>query len=269
MPQLLYDIHLLSLSSTLPLVSRHLHSVFTHSSPHHKARFLAASHPRSTLQHATRYPICSLPVIHALERIKTLWDNRPGHKLRCPELPRRLLKGLGASATATTQPITGADDWDTTRLPVIEYLLDKYQASANSRNGYFLARAVLARHLPFVNLLLRHDADPSLNDGYAVNVAIGTGDIALVKLLMEREPDPRPTEELEVAEEGEVDGRRKKKKKRRRESDGGGGGGGKRRKVQDRCKATSKMLEVATKEENWEMVTYLQSKGESAGLGDN
>jgi len=144
-------------------------------------------------------------------------------------------------------------------------LLDKYQASANSRNGYFLARAVLARHLHFVKLLLRHDADPSLNDGYAVNVAISTGDIALVKLLLEREPDPRPTEELEVVEDGEGDGRRKKNKKRRRESDGGGGG--KRRKVQDRCKATSKMLEVAMKEENWEMVTYLQSKGESVGLG--
>lgn len=146
---------------------------------------------------------------------------------------------------------------------MIEYLLEKYQASANSRNGYFLARAVLARHLPFVELLLRHDADPSLNDGYAVNVAIGTGDLALVKLLMEREPHERPTEELEVAEavDGDGDGqRRKKKKKRRRESDGGGGS--KRRKVQDRCKATSRMLEVAMKEENWEMVTYLQSKGE-------
>lgn len=246
-----------------------------------------------------------------------MWDNRPGHKLRCPELPRRLLNGLGAAASgargdegvrhaghassdkhtkhttstssarqhqphahhqatsdaghsagstphATTLALAGIDDWAGTRLPVIGYLLDKYHASANSRNGYFLARAVLARHLPFVELLLRHDADPSLNDGYAVNVAIGTGDIALVKMLMERNQDARPTEELEVAEAEVEDGRRKKKKKRRRESDGGGGG--KRRKVQDRCQATSKMLEVAMKEENWEMVTYLQSKGEYSRL---
>ena len=144
---------------------------------------------------------------------------------------------------------------------MVEYLLDKYSASANSRNGYFLARAVLARHLPFVKLLLGHDADPSLNDGYAVNVAIGTGELALVKLLIEREPEPRPTEELH-ADDGvdNGDGRKKKKKKRRRESDGGGGG--KRRKVGQRCKATSKMLEVALKEENWEIVTYLQAKGE-------
>jgi len=82
---------------------------------------------------------------------------------------------------------------------------------------------------------------------------------------MERDPDPRPTEDLEAAEEVEGNGRRKKKKKRKRECDGGGGG--KRRKVQDRCKATSKMLEVAMKEENWEMVTYLQSEGESFSSG--
>ncbi len=144
---------------------------------------------------------------------------------------------------------------------MIEYLLGNYHASANSRNGYFLARAVLARNLPFVELLLRHDADPSLNEGYAVNVAIGTGTLALVKMLIEREPEPRPIDEPEAEDGAEGDGGRKKKKKRRRESDGGGGG--KRRKVRDRCKATSKMLEVAMKEENWEMVTYLQSKGRS------
>lgn len=250
--QLLLDIHLLSLSSALPFVSRHLHSLFSNSSAHHRAQYLAAAHPRSTLQHAVRYPICSLPVVHALERIKSLWDNRPGHALRCPELPKRLLKGLGATSPAA------AEVWRSRHLPMIEYLFDRYGSSANSGKGYFLSRAVLARNRPFIELLLAHDADPALNQGYAVNLAIGTGDLGLVKLLMEKEVHTRPKDEdVDTTEQGGKKG----KKKRRRESDGGGGG--KRRKTEDRCKATSKMLEVAMKEENWEIVTYLQSKGKS------
>lgn len=149
-------------------------------------------------------------------------------------------------------------------MDLITYLLSHYHASANSHDGYPLARAVFARHVPLIRLLLRYGADPGLKDGWAVTTAIGNGDGELVRMLLEREEPGREDgggeEEEEEGGEGEmVDGKGLGKgKKRRRE---GGGGGGKRRKMEDRCKATKGMLETAIKEKQWRIVEYLTAKG--------
>ncbi|GAA5871949.1 hypothetical protein JCM8547_006198 [Rhodosporidiobolus lusitaniae] len=238
--ELLLHIHLLSLSSALPTVSRHLHALFAGSSPYHRARFLLLRHERKTLSHAVKYPICSLEVIHVLER----FAGAKKRKLKCPQLPRRVVMGLGSK---------GGD----VDLPLITYLLERYGADPNSKKGYPLARAVFARHLPLIRLLLKHGADPSLKDGWAVTTAIANGDGDLVKLLMEREPDREEVggEAEEVVVMGK-DG--KSAKKRRRDSTGGGG---KRRKMEDRCKATKEMLETAVKAKQWAIVDYLTAKG--------
>ncbi|GAA6042499.1 hypothetical protein JCM8097_003060 [Rhodosporidiobolus ruineniae] len=243
--ELILHIHLLSLSDTLPYVSRHLRAVFASTSPFHRARFLLRKHDHKTLKHAVQYPICTLSVIHVLEQHALAAKKR----LKCPQLPRRVVKGLGTK---------GGGQVD---LPLIQHLLERYSASPNSQGGYLLARAVLAKHLPLIRLLLKHGADPALGDGWAVTHAIAGGDMGLVKLLMEHEPE---RDEADEAAEGEEVVLRDKgggngvAKKRRRSS---GGGGGKRRKVEDRCKATKEMLETAVKAKQWAIVDYLTAKG--------
>lgn len=235
--ELLYLIHVYDASPTLPLVSSHLATLFSASPSSHRAAYLIARHPRSTLSHAVKYPICDLPVIRALER----QSKRP---LKCPELPRRLAKSLAAS--------TGPE----ADLPLIMYLLQTYGASPNSHGGYFLARAVFAKCLPLVNLLLSYGADPGLKKGWAVVAAVGHGDISLVKLLLERESGETGGETDYIEREGG--------KKR---SPGGEGGARKRRKMEERCRATSEMLEAAVKNQKWAIVDYLTARGEEDCTG--
>ncbi|TKA52349.1 hypothetical protein B0A53_04817 [Rhodotorula sp. CCFEE 5036] len=241
--ELLYDIHLTSLSSALPVLSRYLRQVFTATSPYHRARYLYLRHDRKTLAHAVKYGICNLDVVHALEK----QASARGKKLKCPQLPRRLVKGVGR--------IAGKDPTEVD-MPFIAYLLDRYSASPNSHDGYPLARAVFARHLPLIRLLLAHGADPGLKDGWAVTTAISHGDFDLVKLLMEpgseRTDEPLSDDVVLVAKGSRT------AQKRRRDSDGGGG---KRRKMEDRCAATSIMLETAVKSKQWAIVDYLTAKG--------
>lgn len=212
--------------------------MFSYSSSTHRASYLLARHPRSTLSHAIKYGICTLPVLHELERLSAAQGKK---KLKCGELPRRLVKGLGQGEEVD--------------LPMMEYLLGEYEASPNSKKGYFLARAVVARHDPLIRLLLSHGADPGMKDGWTVVQAIGLGDLALVKLLMEREAVTGGCEEVEELEVVEIG------KKRRRSSEGGGG---KRRKMEERCRATDAMLEAAVRAEKWDIVHYLRSKGKHA-----
>ncbi|GAA5831941.1 hypothetical protein JCM11251_002759 [Rhodosporidiobolus azoricus] len=248
--ELLLHVHLLSLSSHLPYVSRHLHSIFASTSSFHRARYLLLRHDRKTLSHAVKYQICTLDVIHALERLAFA----EGKRLKCPQLPRRVVRGLSSK---------GGDEERAVDLPLITYLLENYGASANSHNGYPLARAVFSRHIPLIRLLLRHGADPSQQDGWAVTTAIANGDAHLVKMLMEREPEREEDAEEAGGGRDEVVLREKegvngaKKRKKRRES----GGGGKRRKMEDRCKATKEMLETAVKAKQWGIVDYLTAKG--------
>ncbi|KAL8283914.1 hypothetical protein RQP46_005346 [Phenoliferia psychrophenolica] len=242
--ELLYSIHHLSLSSTLPQVSSHLHLLLSHSSPYHKASFLALRHPKRTLAHAIKYPICTLPVLLALERLSTTSTGKKRKPLRCTELPKRLVRAVDAELD----------------LALLTHMLEAYGSSPNSHKGYFLARAVLANHLPLIRLLLAHGGDPALKDGWAVNAAIGRGDLPLVRLLMEREV----VRDAIGEEEGEDEVKGAKGKKRRRTS---GGGGGKRRKMEDlRCEPTSGMLEAAVRGQQWAIVDYLTARGAKPNL---
>ncbi|GAA5907049.1 hypothetical protein JCM8208_004499 [Rhodotorula glutinis] len=263
--ELLMHVHLLSLSHTLPIVSRHLRATFASTTPHHRARFLFLRHDHKTLSHAIKYPICTLDVVHALERLAKL----RGKRLKCSTLPRRLVKGLGKTGAAKGSGKGGGKPDGDVDLELITYLLDTYHASPNSHDGYPLARAVFARHLPLIRLLLQSGANPALKDGWAVTTAIANGDADLVKLLMEREVER--DDEDDSADEGPLHevvlerGGGKASKKRRRDS---GGGGGKRRRVAmgDRCRATKEMLETAVKAKQWGIVDYLTAKGAPPSL---
>ncbi|GAA5836888.1 hypothetical protein JCM9279_007690 [Rhodotorula babjevae] len=258
--ELLMQVHLLSLSHALPCVSRHLRAVFSATTPHHRARFLYLRHDHKTLAHAIKYPSCTLDVVHALERLA----KSRGKRLKCSTLPRRLVKGLGKSGGGKVGSDGADQNDDAIDLELIAYLLDTYKASPNSHDGYPLARAVFARHLPLIRLLLEYGADPALKDGWAVTTAIANGDADLVKLLMEREVErddaEGPLHEVVLEREGG-----QSSKKRRRDSSGGGG---KRRRVAvgDRCRATKEMLETAVKAKQWGIVDYLTAKGAPPSL---
>lgn len=266
--QLLYSIHLFSLSSSLPYTSRHLHQIFTHATIHHRAMYLTLSHPRKTLQQAILYPLCTLPVLHALERIAKTRKKI----LSCKELPSRLFK---VTQLSRPNPRPEASPVD---LPLITHLLTHYSADPScveTNPGYPLARAVLGRHLPLIRLLLSFGADPSLGDDgepVAVMVAIKRGDLEVVKMLLEREVVREEAVSEEEKGEGEVEAEIERKiegragKKRRRSSSGGGG---KRRRTdqpKERTSATPEMIAVAisgkSRAKRRPMVDYLTSRGE-------
>lgn len=196
--------------------------------------------------------------------------------LNLEELPRRLIKYLKNSSTASNSFQVD--------LPFIYYLLSHYHSSPNSQKGYWLAKAVVERHIPLTKMLLRFGGDPSLKGGYAVILAIGNKDLDMVKLLLERggeiedDRDEVPIfeqtgfdEEEKLESEVQISGG-----KRSRSSLGGTGSPEKvkvkRRKIaatNARCPATPEMLEVAAKAKEWTIFKYLVSRGLSFVLFPN
>ncbi|GAA5827061.1 hypothetical protein JCM5353_001856 [Sporobolomyces roseus] len=281
--ELLLDIHLLSLSSSLPQVSRSFHQLFSTSSTFHKASYLILRHPsHKSLSHAIRYPICTLPVLESFERIHSI---RGVGKLKCRQLPRRLFSSLTPSPSPSQSN-------PNRHYTLIQYLLEEYQASPNSHTGYPLARAVFAGDLKMIQLLLKHGADPGLKQGWAVVTAIMSGStgtstsqegqegegkgtrLELVRGLIERGyPLPYPPQEEEKRESLGNDrkekkhGKKQKKRKRvREEDDDSSKKNHKKVKFEDRCKPTAEMLEIAVKTKQWDIVDYLTKKGATPNL---
>jgi hypothetical protein len=148
-------IHLYSLSSSLPYVNHHLLSIFQSSSSTHRARYLIQStNSHSILRESIQYPVCDVDVVRAIERIAG--NDR---KLDLEELPKRLFKGLTKSIAVRPEFDDSVD------LPLFTHLLSSYNVSPNARKGYALARAVYARHLPLVRLLLAFGASPDRSEG--------------------------------------------------------------------------------------------------------
>jgi hypothetical protein len=165
----------------LPLVSRRLYRLF-HSSVVHKVEYLYARNSDTkdaskTLARSARYPICTQPVLAALER-RLLARRKPGEEVKsalvCRDLPRRLFRRVGKG---------GRDNLDVD-LDFVTHLIDHFGASPNSHSGYALARAVRARHWPLMELLLDRGADPQLNAGMAITQAASQGNLALVQRLL-------------------------------------------------------------------------------------
>ncbi|GAA5968988.1 hypothetical protein JCM3765_002275 [Sporobolomyces pararoseus] len=265
--ELLLHIHLLSLSSALPHLSRSFRALFSSTSPYHKASYLLLRHPaHKTLSHAIRYPICTLPVLQTIERIN---KEKKGKKLKCPQLPRRLFSRLSPSQHSTNPSLD--------HLSLIQYLLKEYKASPNSHTGYPLARAVYSGDFELIRVLLDNGADPGLKEGWAVVTAImkgsddKAGGLAMVRALIERDyplPIPRSDRSEESTTGGGTfhsDGPQKKKRKRdkteRVESSPA-----KRVKLEDRCKPTPEMLETAVKYKQWDITDYLTKKGATPNL---
>ena len=91
-------------------------------------------------------------------------------------------------------------------------------------------RAVQARNIPIVRLLLVHGADPKKRENLAVMIAIQSKELSLVKLLVERD------ERLKSS------------------------GSGKRRKLEDRVAVTTAMLTVAVKTKATDIAEWLMQE---------
>ncbi|KAL1672884.1 hypothetical protein EV122DRAFT_283524 [Schizophyllum commune] len=219
--ELLYEVQLFSLSSTLPLTCKRLHSVFKCAPASYQAQYLlgrvCSSRDSEILTRALRYPVCSEAVLDIvckaliLERI----PQRP------PELPKRLFRGLDPSKISRRK-------WTDRHypLPFLRHMIAclPLKPDCNAHHGYALTRAVHAQFIPLVAFLLEHGASPKHKNGMAVQVAIRQRNLPLVRMLLERE---------------------------------GGSQKGKRRRMEDRTPVTKEMLRVAVKSDARDIVDYL------------
>lgn len=206
---------------------------------------------------------------------------------RSIDIPKRLFRNLTSSPSPSSSispsmnastPITSSSSPSTTfeseDLPLLLHILTHLQGNPNSNKGYALAKSVLSRCRPLVEVLLEHGADPSIKDYMAVMLAVGRRDLDIVKLLIERQDDsfsfPSSSSSDKSLALGAIQsismptsGGNGSKKRRR-----GGGGDNerispKRRKLDDRIQVTSEMLELAVKLEYEPLIQFFMSKGES------
>jgi hypothetical protein len=242
----LVQIHFDSLSPSLPIASRTLHAQLSNPPPTLAARYLLALHgparssrskavtypipPKDLLLRCLRHGICTLPVVHALERLFPILyplpplpppalsspssspplepTPRPPPRLYLFELPKRIFRHPNLPPP--------------TLIPLLDHLFREYSPDVSSHKGYALCTSVLQhpRSLELTRYLLSKGADPAANDEYAVRLAVIKKDLGLVKLLIEPEED----DETKV---GTVKN-----------------SNGKRRRVQDRMQVTEKLCEL-------------------------
>ena len=139
------------------------------------------------------------------------------------KLPKRLFRSLS--------PSKGTGSTDASVQAFVEYLFQlRPGPDPNSHDGYALVRAVQARNIPVIRLLLTHGAKPEKRENLAVMIAIQSKELSLVKLLVEREERPKSS------------------------------GFGKRRKLEDRVAVTAAMLTVAVKKQATDIAEWLMQE---------
>lgn len=226
--------------------------------------------------YALRYPICTLPVLEALLRVpgnpEKAFDVQTAERSEAgtlPQLPRRLFKSLtpktasessqttnvvarpSSSRNILTGPPRGfqfaASDWSNTDdpLPILRVLHTNPRISSprgQDYDGYPLNNAVQAGFRQLVRFMLTQGANPALQEGISVLIAVSRKDLACARMLIER------TEDGDEVEEGSKPVSRP--------------GSHKRRKLEDRVPVTAQMLRTAIKHDARDIVDYLMKEKE-------
>ncbi|KAJ6494671.1 hypothetical protein C8R47DRAFT_1176304 [Mycena vitilis] len=234
--ELLYEVHLYSLSTALPITSRRLYTIFNAAPSSFRAQYILShlepgtAHLSDVVSKILRFPLCSETVLDAVPEVEALPAGggfAVSAPTAAPELPRRLFRLLGPRKDREYSE-------DDAPLPLLRYLYTSPRIAppnANSHEGYALTRAVHAEFVPLIRLLLEHGASPRHKRGLAVLVAVRLKKLSLVRMLLER---------------SEPAGRR----------------GVKKRRLEDRMEVTSEMLKVAVKAKARDIIEYLtQEKG--------
>ncbi|KZP31698.1 hypothetical protein FIBSPDRAFT_1037269 [Athelia psychrophila] len=186
--ELLYEIQLLALSPSLPVISRHMQAVFRGTTPLYRAEYLMGRQFHHDIEpdQVLRYPLCSQAVLpHIMPMLREDLNGVPAG-LIIFRLPKRLFRPL-APLSDLAKPRTES----THPLPLLKrmyYTADFARLDPNAYDGYALTRAVHANFVPLIRFLLALGADPGARDGLAVVIAIRRRDLALVRMLFERVP---------------------------------------------------------------------------------
>ncbi|KAG6879690.1 hypothetical protein C0992_012988 [Termitomyces sp. T32_za158] len=230
---LLYEVQLHALSESLPITSRRIYDVFRSSPASFRSQYLLGrafarglQDMASILTKILRYPICTAEVVEQL--LPLLAEGGSDVKASKFDIPKRLFRSLA--------PKSGSINWKGQEppLPFLQYLFNSPgipKLDVNSNGGYALTKAVHAKFIPLIKLLLDNGAKPQCKDCLAIFVAIRQKDLALVKILIERD-DSTYTHRL-------------------------GTGKRKRRKLEDRVTVNSAMLKAAVKCDARDIVDYL------------
>ena len=189
----------------------------------------------------------------------------PHHPRSMVEIPKRLFRSLPSTCPPSStwglaSSFATQDTFDITSLPMLTHLLVVLKANPDSHGGYPLAKAVLARHLPLITLLLGHGADPDIKESMSVMLAIGRNDLEVVKMLIERDHDAfeqnasQPPEYSEDIPDESSSGKKRSwpslspiRHKRRR--------------LEDRLPIRSAMLELAVRQHCQPIIAYFRAKG--------
>ncbi|KZP00379.1 hypothetical protein CALVIDRAFT_595201 [Calocera viscosa TUFC12733] len=304
--ELLYDILISSASPSLPLLSRRLHAVCASAPPSIRARYLissflqlaeeahapslnppaAPSRPpaKYPLAHFLHYPLCTLPVLLALERLwptntpepepetQTQSTGSPSPSSPAPvppplpalrptvdldsamwNLPKRLFRALPACAELPERArVDGAGGGDRAQ--------DQGQGQGQRNEAAGEAAYPLLSHL-----LHSYPFNADSHSGYPLAMSVRASHLPLVRLLLQHRANP-----------GLKDGVAVKIAIAKRDlglvrllverSDTGKGGregrkGRKRRRLQDRVEVNPGMLQLAVKLDARDIVQYLMEKG--------
>jgi hypothetical protein len=214
--QLLIEIHELSGSATLPLVSRYTHACLSNPTTRQAVRWIERKYPEAfdaiggsitgLLTRCLRRPICTLPVVRALEM---LWVERmgcqPGSRIDAPENLRRpmpplrvsvrVFRGLVPTDPDVNRQPRPSDDTrivlpDPHALPLVEHLLCYYKLDGKSL-ARGLRYAVFAGNIELAKDFIKHGASIHSDDRYEVEVAARRKDLDMFKALLETTPDAR------------------------------------------------------------------------------
>ena len=179
----MYNLHLLALSPSLPIVSSHFVDVFKNTSPFFKATYIvarveASGQSKSIYSRALRYPICGRAVFKIICRLVKDYELSPTPPIKIPRrLFRSLLPANGREWSDEDYPLPFLRDiYCTPNLPLI---------NVDANEGYALAKAVHAQFIPLVKFLLAKGASPMCHDGKAVKIAIRLKDFDMFKMLVE------------------------------------------------------------------------------------
>lgn len=190
--------------------------------------------------------------------------------LRChrPDIPKHVFRKLQACAVPSSRsrlslPTSRASclNFDTIDFPILRYMLVELHANPDSSKGYPLARAVLARHIPLIHLLLHHGADPSVRENMSVMLAIGRNDTEITRMLIEyTEPIVDVLDELVVCDSTTTaEGTACRRKRSLRDTSQKPR---KKKRFTDRIDVTSAMLELAVKQKHEPLIQYFLAKGD-------
>jgi len=167
---------------------------------------------------ALRYPICDQAVLSVI--VKLLVDRKGAGQRTLIQLPRRLFRSLSPPHSGWTK--------DDEPIPFLQYLFSNPEIpsiNTNCHEGYALTKAVHARFISLVELLLDNRASPKTHDRLAVKVAVRQKSLAMLKLLVERR-QTRPRQD-------------------------------KKRKLEDRVTLDAEILKIAVKSGAKDIIDYL------------